>query len=74
MPPKKSDAAKSSSSVPPLEPHDPSAEPEVSAGAREVEEREFAIGRLKTQLGAFQDASAVLEIQTDTLRDAVASE
>ena len=51
MPPKKSDAAKSSSSVPPLEPHDPSAEPEVSAGAREVEEREFAIGRLKTQLG-----------------------
>ena len=74
MPPKKSDAAKSSSSVPPLEPHDPSAEPEVSAGAREVEEREFAIGRLKTQLGAFQDASAVLEIQTETLRDAVASE
>ena len=54
MPPKKSDAAKSSSSVPPLEPHDPSAEPEVSAGAREVEEREFAIGRLKTQLGAFR--------------------
>ena len=74
MPPKKSDAAKSSSSVPPLEPHDPSAEPEVSAGAREVEEREFAIGRLKTQLGAFQDASAVLEIQTETLRDAVVSE
>jgi hypothetical protein len=74
MPPKKGDAAKSSSSVPPLEPHDPSAEPEVSAGAREVEEREFAIGRLKTQLGEFQDASAVLEIQTETLRDAVAAE
>ena len=74
MPPKKTDAAKSSSSAPPLEPHDPSAEPEVSAGAREVEEREFAIGRLKTQLGAFQDASAVLEIQTETLRDAVAAE
>lgn len=74
MPLKKGDAAKSSSSVPPLEPHDPSAEPEVSAGAREVEEREFAIGRLKTQLGEFQDASAVLEIQTETLRDAVAAE
>ena len=74
MPPKKTDAAKSSSSAPPLEPHDPSAEPEVSAGAREVEEREFAIGRLKTQLGEFQDASAVLEIQTETLRDAVAAE
>ena len=39
-----------------------------------MEEREFAIGRLKTQLGAFQDASAVLEIQTETLRDAVAAE
>ena len=73
MPPEKNDAAKSSSSVPLLEPHDPSAELEVSAGAQ-VGEREFAIGRLKTQLGEFQDASAVLEIQNETLRDAVAAE
>lgn len=67
----KGDGGKVSSAPPPMEAVDPGAEPEVSAGAREVLERELAIGRLKSQLGEFQDATGALEVQVESLRDAV---
>ena len=71
---KKGDGGGKGNAVTPLEPVDPGAEPETSAGAKEVHERELAIQRLKTQLGEFQDASCSLDIQVEGLRDAVRGE